>query len=318
MFKRFLGFFMLIIGIVGILLSVAGTWVGWNMIDGLGDGIETALDLTTDSLDTVANSILLTKATVGDVTDSVDTVQITTSNLSTTISDTRPLLNQVTLVATEDVPNSLEAVRATLPNVAAVAGSIDDTLETLSAFQVNQTVLGVDLGFDLGIEYAPEEPFDESINQIGTSLDGLPERLRDLGPFLAVTTENLTTISANIDTLATDLGNINENIEDVQPLLDDYLDIVYQTSDLINQTKRGLRDQLQPIKTVIMVLFIWVGLTQVAPLYLGWDLITGGGDDIEEDEVEEIVQSMMEARDEDNDQDNDYKEGEDTDEKENE
>jgi hypothetical protein len=66
-----------------------------------------------------------------------------------------------------------------------------------------------------------------------------------------------------------------------------------------------------------MILFIWIGLTQIAPLYLGFDLLSGGGDDIEEDEVEEIVQSMMEAsknadeddeEDKDNDNDNKKKE----------
>ena len=298
MFKRLLGFFMLLIAIVGVVLSVAGTYVVWNMIDGLGDGIDAALTITSDSLDTVADSILLTKSTVADVTESVDTVEITTSNLSTTISDTRPLLDQVTVVATEDIPDSLDAVQGSLPNVVAVAGSIDDTLSLLSAFEVNQSVLGTSFGFDLGIDYDPEEPFDESIEQIGDGLEGVPDRLRALEPFLAVTNENLTTISANIDTLASDLGNINENIEEVQPLLDDYLDIVYETNDLISQTQQGLRGQLQPVKTVVMILFIWIGLTQVAPLYLGWDLVSGGGDDIEEEEVEEIVQSMMEARDE--------------------
>ncbi|NIP52249.1 MAG: hypothetical protein GWO26_09775, partial [Phycisphaerae bacterium] len=143
----------------------------------------------------------------------------------------------------------------------------------MSAFSVNQSFLGQSFGFDLGVDYDPEEPFDESIDEIGNSLDGVPERLRELEPFLSVTNDNLAIISENIETLATDLGEINENIEDVQPLLDDYLEIVYQTQDLVNQTRRSFRDQLQPVKMIIMILFIWIGLTQVAPLYLGWGLL---------------------------------------------
>lgn len=294
MLRRILGLFMLVIAVVGVILSVAGTYVVWNMIDGLGDSIDTTLVLTSDSLDTVAESLLLTKSTVEDVTNSVDTVEETTANLSTTISDTRPLLNQVSQVATQDVPNSLEAVQETLPNVAAVAGSIDDTLRLLSAFQLSQSVLGVDLGFDLGIEYDPEVPFDESIEEIGGSLEGVPDQLRALDPFLATTNENLGTISENISTLAVDLGEINENIEDVQPLLDDYLELVYRTSDLVNQTRSGLRAQLQPVKLIIMILFIWIGLTQVAPLYLGWGLLRDSFNDLDEDEVEEAVRSALE------------------------
>jgi archaellum component FlaC len=294
MLRRILGLFMMLIAIVGVILSVAGTYVVWNMIDGLGDAIDTTLELTSDSLDTVADSLLLTKDTVEDVTNSVDTVEETTANLSTTINDTRPLLDQVSAVATEDVPNSIQAVDETLPNVAAIAGSIDDTLRLLSAFQVTQSVVGVDLGFDLGIDYDPEVPFDESINDIGSSLEGVPDQLRALEPFLATTNDNLGIISDNINTLASDLGSINENIENVQPLLDDYLELVYRTSDLVNQTRSGLRAQLQPVKYIIMILFVWIGLTQVAPAYLGWGLLRDSFNDLDEDEVEEAVRSALE------------------------
>lgn len=294
MFKRILGILMILIALIGVILSVAGTYVVWSMVDGLGVGLDNTLGITSDGLDTVANSLLLAKATVEDVTHSVDTVQITTGNLSTTISDTRPLLNQVTLVATEDVPNSIQAVQETMPNVAAVAGSIDDTLETLSTFEFSQSFLGIDIGFDLGIEYEPEEPFEESISQVGGSLDGVPDRLRGLEPFLTTTNENMRIISENVETLAADLGNINENIENIQPLLDDYLDLVYRTNDLIGQTRRGLQDQLRPIKTIVMILFIWIGLTQVAPLYLGWELVSGSRSRVDQEEVEEAVRDAME------------------------
>lgn len=293
MLRRLLGLFMLLIAIIGVILSIAGTYIVWEMIDGLGDGIDQTLELTSQSLDTVAESILLTKSTVEDVTASVDTVEITTNNLSTTISDTRPLLDQVTVVATDDVPNSLEAVQETLPNVSAVAGSIDDTLRLLSAFSVNQSILGSNFGFDLGIDYDPEQPFDESIDQIGSGLEGIPDRLRELEPFLSVTNNNLGTISENIETLAGDLGEINENIENVQPLLDDYLDIVFQTQDMVNQTRGSFRAQLQPVKYIIMILFVWIGLTQVAPLYLGWGLFRDSFNDPDAEEVEEAVRAAL-------------------------
>jgi hypothetical protein len=293
MLRRLLGFFMLLIAIVGVILSIAGTYIVWNMIDGLGDGIDQTLELTSQSLETVADSLMLTKTTVEDVTASVDTVEITTNNLSITISDTLPLLDQISVVATSDVPDSLEAVQETLPNVSAVAGSIDDTLRLLSAFSVNQTFLGSSFGFDLGIDYDPEQPFDESIDQIGSGLEGIPDRLRELEPFLEITNNNLATISQNIETLASDLGEINENIEDVQPLLDDYLDIVYQTQDMVNHTQGSFRAQLQPVKLIIMILFIWIGLTQVAPLYLGWGLFRDSFNDPDAEEVEEAVRAAM-------------------------
>jgi hypothetical protein len=48
-----------------------------------------------------------------------------------------------------------------------------------------------------------------------------------------------------------------------------------------------------------MVLFIWIGLTQVAPLYLGWELFSGSRNDVDEADVEEAVRDVMEDMEED-------------------
>lgn len=275
MIKRLFGLVMLIIGIGGVLVSVAGTFIGYQVIDGVGAGADTALGLTIDSLDNVNDTLVLAKTTVTTVHDSVATVQTTATDLGQTINNTRPLLDQINQVVSEDAPTSLETLQATLPDVAQVASVIDSTLTTLSKFRVDQDFGLFQFKFDLGVNYSPTVPFDESITAIGDSISDLPSKLRSLKVYVNVTSGNLDVISQDIFAVSGDLGNINQRIDETQPILDEYIRIITETTDQIRLVRQGLQDQLGNVKLAILIVMVWLGLTQMAPLYLGWELLTG-------------------------------------------
>jgi hypothetical protein len=79
-----------------------------------------------------------------------------------------------------------------------------------------------------------------------------------------------------MQTLTEDLTAIEGSVDEVGPLLDDYISLVGRIDERIVQTRAELANQLQTLKTGIIVLFVWFGLNQLVPLYLGADLITDG------------------------------------------
>jgi len=245
-------------------------------VDALGESLDETLALTSESLNMVTDTLLLTQQTVAQTGQTIGTVSDTTESVAQMLIDTQPLLDDVSRVATVDVPDSLDAVQGTIPNLVAVAGAVDNTLETLSNFDFERTVFGIPIGFDLGIDYDPEAPFDESVAQIGVSLEEVPDSLRGLQVHLDTTNDNLATISDNLQTLTADLAAIEDSVEEVGPLLDEYIRLVEQIDSNIALTRSDLDDQLQTVKTGIIILFVWFGLNQLVPLYLGADLITDG------------------------------------------
>ncbi|MCB8953253.1 MAG: hypothetical protein H6650_14705 [Ardenticatenales bacterium] len=275
MIRRILGFIMLFIGLSGLVLSIGGALVTRRMVDNVGQGLDQSLRLVSESLDTVLDTLALTKTTVGQVNGSMTTVETTATDLAQTINQTRPLLDQVSQIASSDVPDGIDAVQAALPNVAEVAGTIDTTLRVLNNFRIDQSILGFPIKYDLGINYNPVTPFDQSITAVGGSLDGIPERLRTLKIYLNVTDDNLATISQDVLNIAADLETINGSVADVQPLLDEYTRLVTEVNDNIRQTRANLTDQLAQFKIVLVIVFVWIGLTQAAPVYLGWELLRG-------------------------------------------
>lgn len=276
MFGRVIGVILLLVGIVGIGIAVAGVMFGFQAVDALGEALGETLTLTSDSLATVKDTLLLTKESVAQTGQAIGTVAETTDSVSQLLADTQPLLDDVSQVATENVPDSLEAVQGAVPNLVSVAGAVDSALETLSRFQFERTILGVSIGFDLGVDYDPEAPYDESVALIGESLEGVPENLRGLQVHLDTANDNLSTISDNMQALTENLSGIEGSVEEVGPLLDEYVSLVARIDDSIDETRANLDSQLQTMKTGIIVLFVWFGVNQLVPLYLGGDLLTDG------------------------------------------
>ncbi|HID87829.1 MAG TPA: hypothetical protein EYP55_10715 [Anaerolineae bacterium] len=275
MFRRLLGVAMLLIGLAGIALSITGAINSRRIIDDMGRSLETTLALTSENLDTAKEALVLAKTTVAQVNEGLDTVESAAINVSQTISETRPLLNQVAQVASRDLPESIEALQSALPDMTQAAAIIDDTLTTLSNLRIDEKILGVPIHFDLGIEYAPEVPFEESVRRIGDSLKDIPPRLRDLEGYVGVTDVNLEAISEDFAALSKDLDALNDGIADVEPLLDEYIHAATEASDLIQQARATLSGELNTVKRVVLIVMVWIGLTQIVPLYLGWRLVSG-------------------------------------------
>jgi hypothetical protein len=274
--RRIIGFVMLVVALIGILISIAGTYIGFQFVDSIGAALDQTLTIASDALGTTSETLSLTKRTVEQAEEGLGTVVTTAENLATTIDETRPLLDQVTTVATGSVPDSLAAVEDTIPNLVEVAGAIDNTLQALEAFQFSRSVLGVDFAFDLGIEYQPEQRFDESVALIGVGLEGVPESLRDLQSDLDVANKNLATISENILTISGDLAAINSSVADLPALVQDYVNLIDETNAMLLRAQTSVSQQLQNVKIGVIVLFVWFGLNQIVPLFLGLDLLADG------------------------------------------
>jgi hypothetical protein len=202
-------------------------------------------------------------------------VEGTAVNVSGALDSTDPILTEMRLITTEDLPASLEAIEEAVPDAVQAADAIDSTLTILNRFEINTSILGFPIQYDLGINYDPVVPFSVSVEEIGRSLDGMPERLRGLEEAFAETQTNLETISGDMDDLSGDLATINEQIAAFTPLVNDFIRVVTEGSDTLRLTKGQIVNQVAMINTIITFGMAWLVLSQVVPLYLGYELVLG-------------------------------------------
>src|SRR4030042_3757155 len=73
--KRILGALMLLVAILGLVLGVAGMIYGRRLVDSTANRLYAALDLTSQSLDTASETLLVARTTVGQIDPGLETTQ---------------------------------------------------------------------------------------------------------------------------------------------------------------------------------------------------------------------------------------------------
>ncbi len=281
--RRILGSIMLLTGLAILALSLAGAYYVGDRLGALGAAVRDSLAVAAQSLETARATLAVMDSTIGDLEGSLDTAVQATASASRTIGDSRPLIDNVSTVTTQEVPEAVEGIQAALPNMIQVAGAIDSTLVTLSSIGIDRTIPlpfggSIPLQFDLGIDYNPTTPFDDTLRGFQTSLDGLPESLRGLEDDLQVTNDNLASLSADLQATSDNLTAINDRVGEVAPLLDQYTSLIDQLDAAITQIGGNIDRQLDLLRVGVPLVLLFLGLTQLAPLYLGWELLTGQRD----------------------------------------
>jgi hypothetical protein len=276
---------MLITALSIVAFSLAGVFYMNTALEELARSIKGSLLLTTQSLDAARSTINFAMATTGDVGEGLNAAVQATGSAAQTMAGSRPLIENVNGVVTQEIPQAIEGIQGALPSMIQVAAVIDNTLETLSSIGVNRDIPlpfggSFPLRFDLGIDYNPEVPFDVSLRGFQTSLDGLPESLRGLEDDLGGTAENLTMLAADLQLASDNLASISEQFEDIEPLFTQYSMLVDQLESTVAQVEADIDRQLTYIRYGAIAVLFFLALTQLAPLYLGWELITGRRDEV--------------------------------------
>ena len=94
MLGRIIGVILLLVGIVGLILSIGGAWVSWQSVDSVIDGVDSlgtafdqTLDYVTEGLDTVSSTEV--GATLGgrvdEINATVDQAQVNLNNQLRTV-----------------------------------------------------------------------------------------------------------------------------------------------------------------------------------------------------------------------------------------
>ena len=281
--RRILG---LIILLTALVIFGAGLYAAYTVGDALaevGAGIRDNLALASQSLDTARNTLALSRDTFSDVNGGLGSAIAATANASLTVRDSRPLIDNVGVVVTQEVPEAVEGIQNALPNMIEVAGGIDSTLRTLSSIGIDRTINlpfggSIPLQFDLGIDYAPAVPFDNTLRGFQASLDGLPESMRGLETDLQTTSANLDALATDLQAASDNLAIINSRVGEVLPLVDQYLALADQAGAAIDRVDANIDTQLDALRLGAVAVLVLLALSQLAPLYLGWELLTGRRD----------------------------------------
>lgn len=292
LFRRLVGLIILLISLSAMAVAVAGIYYGRQAVDQFVPSVSGSTSQVDELLELVVETLDFAKLSLNDVSDGLDTVVVSIDNASGAIRDTEPLLNDIEQIAANDVPDSLQALEETLPTLVDVAENVDTALTQLGDLDIDLEIPefeipsiplvgydgfdfpGVDIEFQ-GADYQPDVPLSVAVDSIGQSLDGVPENLRSLSTGIDTTTDNLVVISDDISQISTDLGVVNQRLREIPPFLDQYVAQIESIDSTIGGATSSIGQQTANIKLGLTVLLTWFALIQLAPLVVGWWLLTG-------------------------------------------
>jgi septal ring factor EnvC (AmiA/AmiB activator) len=266
MIKRLLGVIIIVTALIGLAVCVAVIVLAPPVIDRVANDLDDNLTTLNSTLDTVSETLQLAQVTSAQVVTGLQTAEASVLDTARAISQTHPLVSGTGEILTGDVANSIDAVQANIPQLAQLAGNVDRALTFLSKAQI--------LGFNLGINYNPAVPLDKSITDIGKSFNGIPAKLRSLSSQIDTANSNLDAMATNLTLIGSNLHDINASLTQYQDLFTKYRANASTAKQRLQNLQTQLHDDLQAIKTGLLVFFVWLGLTQLAPLYIGFDLLT--------------------------------------------
>lgn len=228
--------------------------VGLSLVAGGGEAVTESVDSARRALTAVDDTTRVVNDTFDAVADSLRGVQITMSDTSLTLTRASAVTRNLGTVVTVDVPESIDAVRATLPGLARTAGVVDSTMRGLSFF---------------GVDYDPEVPLDESIGSLDAQLAEIPTVLRSQQATLDAVAGDLSTFSSATLEIADDLAAIRLQLAAASDVLGSFESLVADGGAVLDDLEDRVGSSMSALRIAVVLVSLGLILTQAATVAAG-------------------------------------------------
>ena len=251
----FLGPALIVLGIAGLLATAAVIVLGLRMVDRTTDTLSRSLDVTGDAISVVEDSIIIAGEAMGNAVDGIDALQDAVDSTATSMDDATVLLTETAAALETDIPDSVDAIRLTMPALINSAQLIEDTLGSL-AF--------------LGVDFSPSDPPSASLREVDAGLEAVSTRLRDSASRLEDVGGAVGSVGESAARLGVELDDLELNLSRADGLLDGYETTAARTAEIVEQAATDLDSQRRDGRILVLLLGAIAGGIQLVPLALGW------------------------------------------------
>ena len=284
--RRILGVFVMIAGILGLVLSLAGLIMVWVAKPTVAVYANTTIGTLNESIITSQSVIEITAQALGATIDSVDALSTMLSTTAATVEDTKPVIDEINIIMAVTLPSTLEATTDSLYTAQEAAQVLESTIESLDAFRflLSATPLLGDFLEQPGESYNPEKPLADSLGELASNLEGLPDTFVEMSVNLSATDDNLETIQDNLITMSDSVGLISSSLSEYERMIIQSKSSMDDLTSILTNIQSNLPTILNGVVIVLTLFFIWLLAAQVVILSQGWELYQGTADRMESED----------------------------------
>ncbi len=192
------GVFMIVAGVIGLIL-------GMLLVGSLTRDFRASLDVSRSAIGTIGETVEMIAQVNEAASGTLGSASTAAESAADSTRDAVVGLEDLAVFMEEDLPADLAAIRSALPGAIDAADAVDTTLGALSL---------------TGVDYAPDEPFGESLRRIEQALDQLPEEVRTQGTSFGLLVPSARSMADDVEELDAGLEELNSALLEVDGLAD--------------------------------------------------------------------------------------------------
>ncbi len=284
--RRILGALVMIAGILGIILSLAGVVSVWVVKPNVTNYVEITIQTIETSVITSQKALQVTGQALGATVVSVDALSTMLSTTAVSVEETQPVLDQLNVMMGETMPSSMESASDSLKTAQQAAVVLESAIKSLENFRaaMSATPLLSSLVEQPKQTYNPEVPLADSLGELATTLESLPATFTEMSANLDKADDNLITIQSNLVTMSDSVGLISKSLSEYQAMITQSQSSMENLISILTNINNNLTSILNGVAMAFSLFFLWLLVAQVVILTQGWELYQGTASRMESSE----------------------------------
>jgi hypothetical protein len=224
---------LVVTGVVALVASLLGGIIGLIVVSNLSTFIVESVAISQSVLGAVDETLSLIESVAVDVEEGIGSASSSIASASEAVGTAAVELEGLADFLDGELQASIEALLGTMPAAIQTAGVIDNTLSALSL---------------IGVDYDPDQPFDESLRAVEDALSGIPaqlgeqaEAIRALVPVSQQFADDAAATAESFDSLQAQLESSQQLIDSYGRALDEAQAVVERTASSVGTTTWLLR-----------------------------------------------------------------------------
>ena len=244
------------LGVFGLVAAVVFGSVGWVLVGRVSAELTATFEPMSEVVTDIADTIAASETLVAHTTNALSSIENATRSTARTIEAVNEVLGESAGLAGDEVADSLDTAVESLPGLIATAQVVDRTMRALSL---------------LGVDYDPEQPLDESLSELETSLRPVPEQIRDQARLLLQARSDIGVISTDAGDLADVLLETQTQLTEAQQVLADASTNAAEAADGVTAITEDLDTYTLMARALVVVAALAMAAGSATPFLIGLD-----------------------------------------------
>lgn len=275
--RRLLGVLVMVAGVLGLALSLAGLASIWALKPNITRSIEATITTLNGSINTSQQVMEITGQALGATVVSVDALSAMLGTTARTVEDTKPVMTQINLVMSDTLPASMEGAAASMKTAQEAAEVLESSMRSLDNFR---RVLSATPMLGALVEkpeqtFNPDKPLADSLGELAVNLEDMQGSFAVMSENLDKADDNLELIQANLTTMADSVALISKNLGEYQAMIGESQASMENLKALLNNLQSNLAGILNGVSIGLSLFFLWLLAVQIVIFSQGWELYQG-------------------------------------------